>query len=158
MPCPNPTTSMCPDASGFAWMLFTPQATLFKDNNKQVITHFFSPNPFEANTNPGVLASGMIRATWQDSGDTSTVWAMAIAASSDPAFVAPGAIPWLLLQVVGAQEGAIGSQKLTSTAFIQRLNTSGGIAPSTGCALSTDVGKRARVNLSFPQTSRLFVG
>jgi hypothetical protein len=67
VPCPNPTTSMCPDVSGFAWILFTPQATLFKDNHRQVITHFFSPNPFENNTNRGVVAAGMIRATWQDS-------------------------------------------------------------------------------------------
>src|SRR5262245_19172649 len=40
LPCPNPTTPavMCPDASGFAWLLFTPEATLFEDNEKQVIT------------------------------------------------------------------------------------------------------------------------
>src|SRR5215510_1410475 len=57
VPCPNPTTpmSMCPNMSGLAWILFTPQATLFKDNDKQVITHFFSPNPLEDNTNPGVV-------------------------------------------------------------------------------------------------------
>jgi len=30
-----------------------------------------------------------------------------------------------------------------STAFTQRLNTSGGVAPSTGCALSSDVGAQA---------------
>ena len=65
--------------------------------------------------------------------------------SSDPAFVAPGAIPWLLLQVVGAQDGPTGGDKLSETTFIQRLNTSGGIAPSTGCAMATDVGKRAFV-------------
>ena len=29
------------------WTLFTPQATLFDDDDKQVITHFFSPNPAE---------------------------------------------------------------------------------------------------------------
>ena len=145
VPCPNPTTSICPDVSGFAWILFTPQATLFTDNDKQVITHFFSANPFEDNTNPGVIADGMIRAAWQDSRDSSTVWAMAIAASSDPAFIAPGAIPWLLLDVVGAQDGPTGGHRLTHTAFIQRLNTVGGIAPSTGCALATDVGKRASV-------------
>src|SRR5262249_10151559 len=31
LPCPNPTTpaAMCPDTSGFAWLLFTPEATLF---------------------------------------------------------------------------------------------------------------------------------
>ena len=38
---------------------------------------------------------------WQHSKDTSTIWAVAIASSSDPKFVAPGAIPWLLLRVVG---------------------------------------------------------
>src|SRR5262245_40781768 len=40
--CPNATTpaAMCPDASGFAWTLFTPQATLFNDLDEQVITHF----------------------------------------------------------------------------------------------------------------------
>ena len=65
--------------------------------------------------------------------------------SSDPVFVAPGAIPWLLLQVVGAQDGPTGGHKLTATTFIQRLNTSGGVAPSTGCTLSTDVGKKALV-------------
>jgi hypothetical protein len=145
LPCPNPATAMCPDVSGFAWILFTPQAILFTDNVRQVITHFFSPNPFEDNTNPGVIADGTIRATWQDSRDTSTVWAMAIAASSDAAFVAPGALPWLLLDVVGAQDGPTGGHRLTSTALIQRLNTVGGIAPSTGCALATDVGKRASV-------------
>ena len=59
-----------PSGSGFAWILFTPQATLFNDDDKQVITHFFSPNPVEG---------GTIRATWQHSRDTSTVWAMAIA-------------------------------------------------------------------------------
>ena len=81
VPCPNPTTSMCPDVSGFAWILFTPQATLFNDNDRQVITHFFSPNPFE---------NGTIRATWQDSRDTSTVWAKTNQSSSDSAFVDAG--------------------------------------------------------------------
>ena len=36
-----------PSGSGFAWTLFTPQATLFSDRARQVTTHFFSPNPFE---------------------------------------------------------------------------------------------------------------
>jgi hypothetical protein len=66
LPCPNastPPTMVCP-ASGFAWILFTPQATLFNDADKQVTTHFFSPNPFENDT---------VRATWQHSRDTSTV-------------------------------------------------------------------------------------
>jgi hypothetical protein len=114
------------------WTFFGPQATLFNDHDKQIITHFLSPNPDE---------SGTPRATWQYSRDTSTVWAMAIASSS----VAPDAIPWLLLQVVGAQDGPTGGDKLLETTFIQRLNTSEGVAPSTGCTPSTDVGKMALV-------------
>jgi hypothetical protein len=67
---------------------------------------------------------------------------MPIANSSDPAFVAPGAIDWLLLRVVGAEDGPTGGHKLSETTFIQRLNTSGGAIPATGCALAGDVGKR----------------
>src|SRR5438132_1697414 len=121
-----------PSASGFTWTFFGPQATLFNEHDKQIITHFLSPNPFE---------SDMPRATWQHSRDTSTVWAMKIDESSDPAFVVPGAIPWFLLKVVGAQDGPTGGDKLSETTFIQRLNTSGGVAPSTGCTQSTDVGQ-----------------
>jgi Protein of unknown function (DUF3455) len=139
LPCPNPTTpaAMCPDTSGFAWLLFTPEATLFTDADKQVTTHFFSPNPDE---------HGTIRATWQHSRDTSTVWggrATAATHSSDPDFVAEDAIPWLLLPMAGVQEGPTGGDTLTATTFIQRLNTSGGVAPSDGCSQLTDVGAKA---------------
>jgi hypothetical protein len=119
-----------------AWTLFTPQATLFNDQAEQLITHFFSPNPDE---------SGIVRATWQDSEDTSTVWARAIASSTDPNFVAPGAIPWVLLQVVGAQAGPTGGERLSGTTFVQRLTTVGGAAPATGCNLPTDIGHEAFV-------------
>ena len=34
-----------PSGTGFAWTFFGPQATLFDDDDKQVITHFLSPNP-----------------------------------------------------------------------------------------------------------------
>jgi Protein of unknown function (DUF3455) len=34
---------------------------------------------------------------------------------------------------------------LTEITFIQRVNTSGGVAPSTGCAESADVGSKAFV-------------
>ena len=39
-----------PSGAGFAWSLFTPEATLFKDLalERQVVTHFFSPNPLYA--------------------------------------------------------------------------------------------------------------
>src|SRR5262245_48812216 len=121
--------------SGFAWTLFGPQATLFNEDGKQVVTHFLSANPYEA---------GLPRATWQ-ANDTSSAWAGMIQQSSDPAFVAPGSIAWFLLQVFGAQVGPTGGDKLTRTTFIQRVNTYGGVAPSTGCAQATDVGKRSLV-------------
>ena len=128
---------MClPSATGFGWTLVGPQATLFNEDDRQVITHFLSPNPIEG---------GLARATWQHSRDTSAVWGRAIASSSDPNFVAPGAIPWLLLEVVGAAEGPDGGNRLTPTTYIHRLNTVGGRAPSTGCAQSADVGTRAFV-------------
>ena len=128
--------SCLPSGAGFAWTLFGPQATLFDDDLDQAMTHYLSPNPTEA---------GTPRATWQHSRDTSTLWALAVATSSDPAFVAPGAIPWLKLQVVGAQFGPDFGHRLTATAFIQRVTTGGGIAPATGCAVSADVGKQALV-------------
>ncbi len=115
------------------WTLFGPQATLFDDDDKQIITHFLSPNPDEI--------GGILRATWQHSRDTSAGWAKMI---RDPAPV-PGAIPWLLLEVVGADDGPTGGDKLTRTTYIHRVNTTGGVAPSTGCTMPADIGKRAFV-------------
>lgn len=125
-----------PAGASFAWTLFTPQATLFSASDRQLITHFFSPNPDEKNT---------VRAAWQDSYDSSTVWAKVetFPPSSDPAFVAPGAIPWLLLEKAGAAEGPRGGDELTITTYIHRVNTSGGSAPTNGCAQAADVGKKA---------------
>lgn len=109
---------------------------MFDEEDRQLITHFLSPNPEER---------GTARATWQDSEDTSTVWAMPIASASDPDIVETGAIPWLLLQRVGAEPGPTGGDRLTRTTFIQRLNTAAGVAPSAGCTQSPDVGHRAFV-------------
>jgi Protein of unknown function (DUF3455) len=105
------------------WTFFGPQATLFNERDKQIITHFLSPNPFETGAPP--------RVTWQDSEDTSKVWGTAIASVT----VDPGAIPWLLVQVVGAQDGPTGGDELSETTYIQRLNTAGGVAPTTPCTV-----------------------
>ena len=128
-----------PSGTGVKFVLFTPQATLFNgSDDRELTTHYFSPNPSEG---------GTIRATWQDSRDASTVWGQVRPgeSSSDPKFVAVGAIAWLLLRVAGTEEGPTGGNTLSSTTFIQRLNTSGGSAPSTGCTSSTDVGHLAFV-------------
>jgi hypothetical protein len=125
-----------PSGTSFAWTLFTPQATLFEDNENQIITHFLSANPLEG---------GVARATWLHSKDSSAVWAVATDIYTLPDFVAPGAIPWLKLHAVGAQDGPNGGDKLTPAVFIQRINTAGGLAPTTGCAQVTDVGRKALV-------------
>jgi hypothetical protein len=126
-----------PSGDGVKFALFTPQATLFVDG-KQATTHYFSPNPDEG---------GVVRATWQHSRDTSTVWGAVQPghSSADPAFVAPGAIPWLLVTAAGDQAGPTGGDLLTATTYIQRLNTSGGVAPATGCSSPADIGNKAFV-------------
>ena len=48
------------------------------------------------------MRNNAIQATWQDSGDTSAVWAKRRDGSMDAAYVAPDAIEWLLLDVTGA--------------------------------------------------------
>jgi hypothetical protein len=121
--------------SGFGWTFFGPQATLF-DGDEQLMTHYLSPNPDE---------SGAARATWQHSADSSVIWAAAIANSTDPAYVASGAIPWLLLRVVGDEAGPAGEGALSGTRYIQRVNTAGGVAPVTGCKTAADVGRKALV-------------
>jgi Protein of unknown function (DUF3455) len=131
---------------GFAFALFTPQATLFTDANKEIIVHFFSPNPDEANTDPTVVADFAVRATWQDSTDGSTVWAKVDKSSTDAPFVAKDAVAWLLLDVVGTRDGLTGGKTLSDALRVQRLNTSGGVAPKTGCSSAADVGKEAFVS------------
>ena len=118
--------------TGLGWTFIGPQATLFDAELEQVMTHFLSVNP----------ADGVARATWQDSRDSSAVWAAAIASSTDPSYVTPGAIPWLLLQVKGAAAGPDGGDRMTKTTYIQRVNTVEGSAPAGDCP---SVGARAFV-------------
>ena len=68
--------------AGVAFVLFTPQATLFNDDLEEVITHFFSPDQ-----DPKDL--GNIRVAWQHSRDTSTFWGSVKAFSFDANFVTP---------------------------------------------------------------------
>jgi hypothetical protein len=109
-------------STGWASPAYGPQATLFNDENEQILTHFLSPNPDESNT---------ARPTWQDSRDSSTIWATPVPdASYTPD---PTAIPWLLLKVVGREEGPTGGDKMTGTTYIQRVNTTGGLKPTGTC-------------------------
>ena len=120
---------------GFTWTPFGPQATLFDDKGRQILTHFLSRTPYSLLLNPA----------WQHSRDSSIVWAQVVSTSSDPNFVAPGAIPWLLLSAVVVGDGDVGGDKLLPTRLIQRVNTAGGMPPPTGCVGPDDVKKRALV-------------
>jgi hypothetical protein len=112
-----------------AFTLFTPEATLLGEQDEQLTTHFFSPNPDEG---------GVVRATWEDSVDTSFVWARAVAQAT----VDPKAITWVKLETAGTDVGPTGGDTLAKTTFVQRVNTRGGLAPATGCSLPTDIGSK----------------
>lgn len=123
-----------PAAAGVAWRFLGPQATLFSLRTRvpriQLTTHFLSGNPAEAD---------LPRPTWQHSIDSSRVWGRVRASSADPNYVEAGAIPWLLVEAAGTERGPLGGL-LAETTFIHRVNTSGGVAPSTGCTDAGHVG------------------
>jgi hypothetical protein len=129
-----------PTKKGARWQFLGPQATLFNTlrggASQQITTHFLSGNPAEAAT---------ARPTWQHSVDSSRVWGRALAASNDASYVEAGAIPWLLVEAAGTAVGPAGGGALAQTTFIQRLNTSGGVAPATGCTDASHVGTFALV-------------
>jgi hypothetical protein len=115
------------------WTFLGPQAMLFiripwfnGEIRQQVATHYLSLNPSEPGTS---------RPTWLSSSDSSAVWAKAIANSTDPEYVAPGAIPWLLLEATGWQRGALGGSLLSDAKYLQRVNTSGGAMPARACTV-----------------------
>jgi Protein of unknown function (DUF3455) len=97
------------------WLFTDPEATLFKTTGvpKAIGTHFLN------------FATG--RPVWQLN-DGSSVEAARTAMASG----GTGNIAWLLLQAVVTTEGSDGD-RLTNTTWVQRLNTSGGVAPGGTC-------------------------
>jgi hypothetical protein len=69
--------------------------------------------------------------------DGSTVVTTKVAAAT----VDATAVPWLLTKTVSTS----GNGLFSDVTFVQRLSTTGGIAPTTGCAATSDLGKEARV-------------
>lgn len=121
------------------WTFIGPQATLFVTLpwlngpiQQQIATHFLTPNALEG---------GTARPAWQSSIDTSMVMAKPVASSTDPNYVDPAAVPWLLLQAAGAHAGPSGGSAFAQTTYLQRINTSGGVMPVGACT----VGERAFV-------------
>ncbi|MFP5317895.1 MAG: DUF3455 domain-containing protein [Acidimicrobiia bacterium] len=90
------------------WVLQAPQAVLLERGHKPFALHYGGP-------------------TWTALDGSSVT---ATRAGSAPAPI-PGAIPWLLLEATPTNAPAGGT--FSDVAFIQRVNTSGGVAPTDGC-------------------------
>jgi len=95
----------------YAWVFVGPQANL-DDCNATLIGHHFASE------------AGAAAPEWQTL-DQSFVIAAKQAAYTDDA----GSVPWLLLK----ETSNGGSGSISKTLYIQRLYTSGGIAPTTAC-------------------------
>jgi hypothetical protein len=92
--------------SQYEWVLKAPDAQLFDKDGKPFGKHFAGPS-WEAN-------------------DGSRVSGQMVAAVPSPD---ADSIPWLLVKVLSHE----GTGVLSAVNFIQRLNTKGGKAPSSGC-------------------------
>ena len=128
-----------PKGASFSWTFLGPQATVFQtfkgDLRQQVTTHYLSRNPVDDTNRP----------TWQHSFDSSRVWGRVLTSSTDGAFVEPGAVAWLLVEAAGVEAGPTSGFQLAQTTYIHRVNTSGGVAPTTGCGDPGNVGAVALV-------------
>jgi hypothetical protein len=101
---------------GFAWVFKAPEANLFDKQGRQIGTHFAGPS-------------------WKFA-DGSVVGEVAARADAP----ASGAIPWLLLKAKSHEGAGVPA----NTAFVRRLDTKGGSAPTAGCD-ATRKGEQARV-------------
>lgn len=109
------------DGAQAGWTLKAPDAQLFDRNGKAFGKHFAGPS-WEANDGSRVVGK-----------------AAANVASPDAE-----SIPWLLVKVVShAGEGV-----LAPVTSIQRINTKGGKAPTSGCDAAGHAGQEVRVAYS----------
>jgi FtsP/CotA-like multicopper oxidase with cupredoxin domain len=91
--------------SGYRWNFVAPRADLYDDKGKLVTTHFAGP-------------------TWQAK-DGSRVVGRVV----DRVTVDATAIPWLVLSAASTAGGEEGD-RLVGTTYIQRIATTGGLAPA----------------------------
>jgi Protein of unknown function (DUF3455) len=101
--------------NGTAWTFVAPRANLYDERGRLIITHFAGP-------------------TWQAK-DGSQVRGQLV----NP-YPVEGAIPWLLLSAASTTPGQLGG-----TTFIQRINTTGGLAPAAGTCTPENAGATAEV-------------
>ncbi len=102
------------DATAFVWTFKAPEAILFDDDGDVVAIHYAGP-------------------TWESNSGSKVVGARVAGVTVDTT-----AIPWLLLRAPSSAGPGI----LENTTYIQRVNTTGGLAPATA---PTQAGLEARV-------------
>jgi hypothetical protein len=102
----------------FAWTLVTPQATLTDCNGATIGHHFASE-------------AGATAPEWLEV-DNSYVIGHKLAAYTPDG--GSGSIPWLLIGATGHDGTDAGV--LSNVTYVQRLDTDGGLAPTTGCDFS----------------------
>ena len=90
--------------NGTAWGLVAPRADLVDDKGKLIVTHFGGPS-------------------WQAKDGSLVV------ARRDAGHDVAGTIPWLRLAATSTSAGADGD-RLAGTTYIQRIATTGGVAPA----------------------------
>ena len=105
---------------GATWGPSTPRAELFDDHGAAIGTHYGGP-------------------TWE-ARDGSTVKARRV----DGVTVDPTAIPWLLLSAASTAVAPDGD-RLAGTTFIQRIATTGGLAPPAADCNETTAATEAEV-------------
>jgi hypothetical protein len=110
--------------SGNVWTFTGPQATLSGDNGQVIAMHFAVPG-----TTPP-------QPEWQANDGSAVVGHKVAAATVDAT-----AIPWLLLSAASTSTGPGGGDRLSNTTYVQRVHTTGGLAPTTAC----NVGDTANV-------------
>jgi hypothetical protein len=110
------------DGSGYRWKFAGPRANLYDDAGTLVATHFTGPS-WQARDGSKVTAT-------LDGTGSITVDATAI--------------PWLRLRVTSASAGPDGA-RLAATKYIQRINTTGGLAPAAVDCSAETVGVVAEV-------------
>jgi hypothetical protein len=107
-------------SSGYRWDFVGPRANLYDDNGTLITTHFGGP-------------------TWQ-ARDGSWV----VGQVEDRATVDPTAIPWLRLSAASKAAGPDGD-RLAGTTFVQRIATTGGLAPAPAECNAATAGTRNEV-------------
>jgi len=119
--CRNISTNATPQ---FAWVFVGPEAVLLDPDGNVVGLHYANDG------NP-------TRPAWESESGSKVVGARVFGA---PNPATPNAIPWLLLGAVSAEGPGI----FHRVTYIQRVNTTGGLAPTTN-ADAAHVGQEVRV-------------